>query len=148
MVEIIRAVPAEAAELKEIAVAAKGCWGYPQDLIDSWAQTPIITPEAVADGLVYKACVDGAAAGWYRLVTRALPVMLEDLWVLPAFSSRGVGRALFRHAVEQALGCGAPAFELDADPHAVPFYQRMECRVIGESLSEWGRMFPRMRYGP
>jgi GNAT superfamily N-acetyltransferase len=71
--------------------------------------------------------------------------MLEDLWVLPAYIGRGVGRRLFRHAASQARMQGADAFELDADPHAEAFYQRMGCRVIGQRLSEWGRWIPRMR---
>jgi hypothetical protein len=53
---------------------------------------------------------------------------------------------LFQHAVSQARLHGAEAFEQDTDPHAVAFYQRLGCRVIGQSLSEWGRLILRMRY--
>jgi GNAT superfamily N-acetyltransferase len=148
MVDIIRAMPGEAAFLKDIAIASKGYWGYPEELISKWAQTTIITPEAIANDLVFKACVDLDVAGWYRFIPQSLMATLEDLWILPAYMGQGIGRRLFEHAVEQARSNGAVEFELDADPHAVPFYQKMGCKVIGESLSEWGRKIPRMRYGP
>jgi hypothetical protein len=41
---------------------------------------------------------------------------------------------------------GVSSFELDADPHAVAFYERMGCRVVGQSWTGWGRFVPRMRY--
>jgi GNAT superfamily N-acetyltransferase len=144
--EIIRAVPSEAITLKEIAIASKSYWGYSESLITQWAQTSIITPKVIVDDLVFKACVNGPAVGWYRLILKVFPALLEDLWVLPVFIGCGIGRALFLHAVDQARGNGMLVFELEADPHAVPFYQRMGCKVIGESLSEWGRKIPHMRY--
>ena len=148
MLEIIRVTPGEIAKLKEIAIASKGYWGYPEPLMAQWAQTSIISAEAVTKTLVYKACVDGTITGWYRLIPQASPPTLEDLWVLPAFMNKGIGRALFQHAVEQASRHGAQGFELDTDPNAVSFYQKMGCEVIGESLSEWGRNIPHMRYSP
>lgn len=146
MFTIIRAVPQDSLMLKEIAVAAKGYWGYPNELMAEWAQTPIITAESIAADIVFKAWTRPSVMGWYRLLTPSETAILEDLWVLPAFMGKGVGRGLFEHAIGQARQNGAQNIELDADPNAAPFYERMGCRVIGESLSEWGRNIPRMRY--
>lgn len=146
MFEIVRAELADFMILKEIAVAAKAHWGYPNHLIAKWAQTPIITTESIAADIVFKACTESSVMGWYRLLLYSAPAILEDLWVLPAFMGKGIGRRLFEHAVDQAGRNGAQNIELDADPNAVPFYERMGCRVIGETPSEWGRVIPRMRY--
>ena len=146
MFQIIRAQPQDSATLKEIAIAAKRYWGYPDHLIAQWAQTPIITPESIAADNVFKACAQASVIGWYRLLNRPPTVILEDLWLLPAYMGKGIGRALFEHAVDQARRYGALEIELDADPNAAPFYAKMGCRVIGETLSEWGRAIPRMSY--
>ncbi len=145
-IDIIRAVPEGSESLKQIAVASKSYWGYPEALITQWAQTEIITPRAIQEDMVFKACADGTVIGWYRLIP-LLPVNeLEDLWVLPDYIGRGVGRTLFEHAVIQAKSTGAGQFELAADPNAEPFYIRMGCRRIGECMSEWGRAIPHMVY--
>ncbi|NMB58327.1 MAG: GNAT family N-acetyltransferase [Chloroflexi bacterium] len=143
-IEIIRAIPEESENLKQIAVLSKSHWGYPEALISKWAQTAIITPQAIEEDRVFKACADGVVIGWYRLTPR-LPVNeLEDLWVLPEYIGKGVGRTLFEHAVIQAKSTGAGQLELAADPNAEPFYTHMGCRKIGEVISEWGRAIPHL----
>jgi GNAT superfamily N-acetyltransferase len=146
MIQIVRAELQDSVLLKEIAVASKGHWGYSDHLMTEWAQTPIITAESIAADVVYKARTELSVMGWYRLLPHSATAILEDLWVLPAFMGKGIGRALFEHAVAQARHFGVQNIELDADPNAAPFYERMGCRVIGESLSEWRRTIPRMRY--
>lgn len=51
--------------------------------------------------------------------------MLDHLWVVPEKFGTGIGRALFQHALQQAEALGAEFLELEADPHAVGFYERM-----------------------
>lgn len=145
-IKITRAQPEDADDLKKIALAAKGYWGYAAHLMAQWAQTPIITPKAIATDCVYKACSESVAVGWYRLIMSPPTAILDDLWVSPALIGKGIGRALFQHAVAQAQSFCVLAIELDADPNAAPFYTRMGCQMIGESWTEWGRTIPRMRY--
>ncbi|MCX6048569.1 MAG: GNAT family N-acetyltransferase [Chloroflexi bacterium] len=146
MIEILRAQPEDADALKKIAIAAKGHWGYDEPLMAQWAQTPIITPEAIAADCVYKGCDGVSIIAWHRLLTSVPTAILDDLWVLPTWIGHGIGRRLFQHAIAQAQLAGALAIELDADPNAAPFYARMGCQMIGESWTEWGRTIPRMRY--
>jgi ribosomal protein S18 acetylase RimI-like enzyme len=146
MLEIVRARSQDSVILKEICITSKGYWGYPHPLMCQFAQTPIITPESIARDMVYKACVEEVTVGWYRLLTHAPTAVLDDLWVAPGFMGQGIGRALFQHMVSQAQSLGARAIELDADPNAAPFYERMGCSIVGQSLTEWGRTVPRMRY--
>lgn len=145
MLPILRALPLDAPQLKAIALTPKGHWGYPESLLEQWAQSGIISPEEIATQLVYKVCAGETAVAWTRLlVPRNQPAFLEDLWVQPAWMGQGLGRQLFQHAAFLAQNHGAQALELDADPHAVPFYQRLGCVIIGESLTMWGRMVPRL----
>lgn len=65
---------------------------------------------------------------------------------------RGVGRALFRHAVRR-LGQLAPgaALEVEADANAEGFYLRMGCERIGEVRTDWQgltRTLPLLRLDP
>jgi GNAT superfamily N-acetyltransferase len=145
-IEIVRAQPHDAATLKFIAVAAKSYWGYPEHLIAAWAASPIISPMDIAHSPVYVAYNVQQAIGWYRLLTDRSPAILEDLWVIPSWIGRGIGRALFEHAIAQCHAHGVTQMELDADPNAVGFYLRMGGRVIGESISEWQRPIPQIRF--
>lgn len=67
----------------------------------------------------------------------ALPTLfLEDLFVLPDARGRGVGGALFRHLVAEAVreGCGRMEWVvLDWNRAAIEFYERLG----GRRLTEW-----------
>lgn len=145
-IEIYKAQSKDSERLKQVAIESKSYWGYSENLILQWAQTPIITPESIEKDIVYVAYVNSCIIGWYRLLIRLPVVILEDLWVLPEYIGKGVGKNLFKHAIRQANLSGAERLELDADPNAEPFYTRMGCQVIGESISEWGRAIPHMAY--
>ena len=82
--------------------------------------------------------------GVYQRKKGVSAVVLEDLWVLPDYIGKDIGRKLFEHAIEQAQLSGADHLELDADPNAAPFYIRMGCHPAGERISEWGRAVPYM----
>lgn len=146
MFNVLPAGTADIAALKSIALAAKAHWGYPQTWLDAWAQSDIVTADMLMRDAVFVAHVDDWPVAWYRLCIEGDLAMLEDLWVLPASMGRGLGRRLFQHAVEQAKQRGSARIELDADPNAQAFYEHMGCWKIGETLSEWGRMIPRMAW--
>ena len=95
---ITRAQTDEATTLKQIAIAAKRYWNYPDHLIAQWAATPIIDPAAIGRDLVFVARIDDRPVGWYRLMVDRLPAILEDLWVTPEWIGQGLGRALLNHA--------------------------------------------------
>jgi len=145
-IEIHQAQPEDVEILRQTAIAAKSYWNYPDYLIQQWSQTPIITPDSLHNDIVYAARIGSLIIGWYRLLVRLPAVVLEDLWVLPDYIGKGIGRKLFEHAIEQAHLSGADHLELDADPNATPFYMRMGCHVVGERISEWGRSIPHMVY--
>jgi len=118
--------------LSEIAIAAKSYWGYPAHWIDQWRALLTIKPEYVSDNHVY-AAVDATdqIVGWYALAGTGTRLVLDNLWVRPEQIGTGVGRALFDHAVHQAAALGPDEIELEADPHAAGFYERMGMQRAG-----------------
>lgn len=72
---------------------------------------------------------------------------LEDLFVLPEYRQRGIGKALLTHLAQRAIdeNCGRLEWSvLDWNAPAIAFYQKMGatvlpdwriCRVTGEALT-------------
>ena len=128
--QILRAKPDDAATLTEIAFAAKRHWGYPERWIDSWSHLLCVQPGFIAEHETYAAYVDGRPVGFYSLSRGTDRMCLDHLWVLPQAMRRGVGRALFVHAVQRVREAGFDALEIESDPNAAGFYERMgACRV-------------------
>ena len=61
---------------------------------------------------------------------------LEHMWVEPGFIGRGIGRALFDHALETARHAGVTKLEIESDPNAEEFYRKRGAKRIGYSVGE------------
>ena len=99
--QIVRAKPEDADALTEIAHAAKRHWGYPERWIESWRDMLTIRAEFIAANVTYCAMEDARAVGFYLLTNESDGLHLDHLWIAPHAMGRGIGRALFEHAVEQ-----------------------------------------------
>lgn len=133
---IVRTEPEDADALTEIAHAAKRHWGYPERWIESWRDILTMRPEFIAENVAYSAIEEDRAVGFYVLTTEADGPHLDHLWIAPHAIGRGIGRALFDHAVEQARRLGHRTLKIEADPHAEGFYARMGARRVGEAVTE------------
>jgi GNAT superfamily N-acetyltransferase len=131
-VAIRRAVPADAGSLRVLARASKAYWGYSEAFMSRWDYDREITERFVATRRVFCAEADGELAGFYALCPDGPGFRLEHLWVAPERIGRGVGSALFEHALEQASSAGASSVVVHADPNAAAFYERMGARRVGE----------------
>ncbi len=126
--------PADAPALTAIAHSAKGHWGYPKEWIFAWRDDLTLDQMYIRSHVVHAIRDDDGLLGFYSLV---LPDPsehgwdLDHLWVVPEAMGRGFGRALFEHAVAQALRRGASRLRIMSDPHAEEFYQRMGARTVG-----------------
>lgn len=130
---IIRAELEAAETLTQIAVAAKSYWEYPEHWIDGWRPLLTITPAYLCDHDAYAALDDkGSMIGFYALAGAERRLTLDHLWVHPEHIGTGTGRALFMHALQRAAEAGASEIEIQADPHAAGFYERMGAQRIGE----------------
>ena len=71
---------------------------------------------------------------------------VEAFFIDPPWKGQGIGRQLWQKLLERAQAKGLMRLYLDADPAAVPFYQAMGFRIIGESPSGSipGRSLPHM----
>lgn len=134
--QIVRAEPQDSEALTEIAHAAKRHWGYPERWIESWRDILTMRPEFIAGNVSYSATEEGRAIGFYLLTTTSDGLHLDHLWITPPAMGRGIGRALFEHAVEQARRLGHRTLMIEADPNAEGFYRRMGARRVGETITE------------
>jgi len=147
--EIVRARPEDAATLTEIAHAAKRHWGYPEKWIAAWRDILTMKPEFLAANIAFAAYEDGRTVGFYVLTTETDGLHLDHLWIIPSAMRRGVGRALFEHAIAQAKDRGFASIKIEADPNAEGFYKRMGAARVGTSVSEIegeGRELPLMEW--
>jgi ADP-ribose pyrophosphatase YjhB (NUDIX family) len=146
-VRIRRGRPDEAEPLTDLARRAKAHWGYDAGFMARASAEIAISAAAVVDHEVWVLeDASGRVIGFHRVITGD-PAILEDLWVEPSAIGQGHGRLLWEHAVAVGRAAGATAIELDADPNAVGFYERMGAVCVGETPSTItpGRTVPRMR---
>jgi GNAT superfamily N-acetyltransferase len=151
MVAIMLLRPAraeEAAHLSELALRSKGHWGYDADFLAACRAELTIAAADVVARRVTVAEVDGRAVGFYTLDGDPPVVELGQMFVDPAHIGAGVGRALWRHAVEVARDAGVTSFTIDADPYAEAFYLAMGAVRTGTvpSGSVGGRVLPRLTF--
>lgn len=143
-----RALPQEADALTTLAHRSKAHWGYEPAMLARFVEEIGVTRAEIEQDEVWVVeDVRGRPLGFCRLVPGD-PAVLEDLWVEPEEIGRGRGADLWDVAVDLARSQGATALELDADPNAVGFYERMGARRVGETPSSIipGRSLPRMRF--
>jgi GNAT superfamily N-acetyltransferase len=144
---IRRARPDEADALNALARRAKAHWGYDAGFMDRVSDAMTLSAEDIGAHEVWVLeDVPEHVVGFHRVIPGD-PAELEDMWVDPPAMGAGLGRRLFEHAVAIARSGGAAALELDADPNAIGFYERMGMERIGETASTLipGRALPRMR---
>jgi ribosomal protein S18 acetylase RimI-like enzyme len=134
--EIRPARAEDAATLTAIAIAAKRHWGYPEHWIEIWTPLLTITPGFIAVADVRVAVAENEAAGFYALLYSGERATLEHFWVMPSFMGMGVGRDLLDHARARSRETGCQVMEIDSDPNAQGFYEKMGARKIGERTSE------------
>jgi len=136
MIHIVRAKFDDAETLTEIAHAAKRHWGYPENWIAAWRDVLTMRPEFIAANVAFIAMEAERAVGFYVLTTEDDGLHLDHLWIIPDAMRRGIGRALFQHAVLQATNLGADSIKIEADPNAEGFYERMGAKRVGVRASK------------
>ncbi len=139
----------EATALTDLSLRSKAVWGYDASFLARCRALMQVKTEALAGQPHFVAeAADGRMLGFYGFEAMAEGVGLDYLFVEPAAIGRGVGAALWRHAVATARALGHRALVVVADPHAEGFYRRMGARVVGAQASdlEPGRLLPVLRF--
>src|SRR5262245_60250547 len=101
------AVDADANVLSALAMRAKSHWGYSVEALENWHCQLTVSKLDIRTRPTFAAVMDGRVAGFYSLCRSARSWDLDHLWVLPEFMHRGIGRALFSHAMDTAARGGA-----------------------------------------
>jgi len=122
LMQIRRANLGESDELTRVAHEAKRHWGYRAEDLAAWQSDLTVLPAALRTLPTFVADIEGQIAGFYQLSATGAALELEHFWVRPAHMRRGVGRALLAHAAREASASGFSELQIDADPHAEPFY--------------------------
>jgi GNAT superfamily N-acetyltransferase len=146
----IRIRPARAEEadlLTDLSLRAKALWGYDAGFLARCRAVMTVKAHDIENQPHYVAELDGRIAGFYGFEPEAEGVGLDYLFVEPELVGRGIGRALWRHAVDTARGRGHRALVVVSDPNAEGFYVKMGCQRIGTRPSdlESGRQLPLLR---
>ncbi len=134
-IHIRRAWPEEADALTQIALSAKRHWGYPSRWMDIWTPQLTFSPDYLQENESWIAEEDHPIA-FYTLQERDGNAWIENLWVLPEHMGQGVGKQLFLHAISRSIELGYKILQLEADPNAAGFYEKMGMHKIGERYSE------------
>ena len=134
--QIRRALPEEANVLSQIAFSAKAHWGYPRRWMEIWKPQLTFSPEYFEENEGWVAETNGIPVAFYTLQEKAGNAWIENLWVSPDFIGQGIGKGLFLHAVELARQHGYKTLQLEADPNAVGFYEKIGMHQIGERHSD------------
>ena len=135
MILIRRAHPSEADVLTQIALSAKRHWGYPERWMELWKLQLTFSPEYFEENESWVAEINNLPLAFYTLLEKDGSAWIENLWVSPEFIGKGVGKRLFRHALEHSRRRGFERLQLEADPNAVGFYEKMGMKKIGERMS-------------
>jgi GNAT superfamily N-acetyltransferase len=136
MIRIRKVEPEEADEMTCIAMSAKAYWGYSERWMEIWEPQLTFSPEYFGENESWVAEVDGLPVAFYTLQEKDGNGWIENLWVLPTFIGKGIGRRLFLHAAACSRQKGHLILQLESDPNALGFYERMGMRKIGERISE------------
>lgn len=147
MVTLRRARPDEASALTELAMAAKGHWGYDTAFMAAVRAELTFCPDDIARRRAVVAESSGSVVGFYTVDGEPPVGELGNMWVRPSEIGTGLGRVLWQDAMATAAAAGLAYLEIDADPNAEGFYVRMGAERVGESPSGTflGRMIPRLR---
>ena len=136
MISIRRVNPHEADKMTQIALVAKRHWGYPERWMKIWTPQLTFDAEYFRENESWAAESAGRPVAFYTLLDRNGVAWLENLWVTPGLIGGGIGRALFLHALGLARERGYKRLQLEADPNAAGFYEKMGMRKIGDRHSE------------
>ena len=145
---IIKARPADAKRLSQIAWQSKSHWNYPQEWMKLWRKGLTITPEIITQNDVYKLVLDnGKIVGCTVLITEKEVLWIEHLWILPEYIGHGFGKQLLQTALKKTIQSVHQTIKVVSDINAEVFYQKMGFETVSqyESVPK-GRFLPVMQY--
>ena len=77
------------------------------------------------------AVAGGRVVGFSTVVPRGAAAEVDDVFVDPGWLRRGIGRRLVGDMTATAAAAGHGALEVDANPAALAFYERVGFAAVG-----------------
>ena len=106
---------------------------YPKEVIEGWLLGR--SPDGYK-GIAKKEMYVFEEGGAIRGFSHVVPICIVALFVDPDHARKGVGRALFEHALALIRAGGAVPMPFEATLTALPFYLKMGCTEIRRSFVE------------
>lgn len=137
----------ELSNLSELCLRSKAVWGYDDAFMTACRTELTLCPDDLQTSHFQVAERAAIVAGLVQVKVVGRDAELMKLFVEPALLRSGAGRRLFEWATAMARNLGAVRMIIEADPGAVPFYERMGARHAGLAPSQSfpGRMLPRLQ---
>lgn len=129
-----------------LCLRSKAWWGYDEAFLAMCKAELTLTETDLSSDQIVIAEDDRGMAGVAQISMDETGCYLEKLFVDTDRIGQGVGGVLYDWATKAARDLGAHDLIIEADPGAVPFYERMGCVHAGESKSGSipGRTLPRL----
>ncbi len=130
--------------MSELALRSKAYWGYDEVFLEACRAELTVDPEHIDADRVVVATSGTRVLGFSVLLGGPPRAELEMLFVEPAAVGTGVGSILLGRARADALALGCRALRIEADPHAVRFYEHHGALRVGDQPSATfpGRTLP------
>ena len=146
MVTFQAATADQAQLLSDIAIEAKGYWGYSREQLEIWRDGLRIEPDYIQKHTVRTVKVNGDVVGFFA-ITQGETAMLDHLWILPAVIGRGIGKLAFLEIITECQKLGIDTFTIISDPDAEGFYLHHGAVKVGEVESiPQKRMLPKLQF--
>jgi GNAT superfamily N-acetyltransferase len=129
--------PEECGTLSALALRSKAYWGYDPRFIQACRDELAVAPANIAAGRVVVLVEGDTPLGFYALDRgeRHDEAEVSLLFVEPAAIGRGLGRALWDHAVATARAQGLKRLKVLSDPFALGFYRAVGATLSGKTRS-------------
>ncbi len=147
-VVIRKAQEGEGPTITQVALLSKAHWGYDRDFLDKCIQDLTVDAEYIMKNPVYVAIAADNIVGFYSIILEDDGYYLDNMFILPEYIGKGLGKSLWGHMLEVFSAMKVQAFKLVADPFAAGFYSAMGAVQIYEKESSTfpGRKLPVMQY--
>lgn len=126
-----RAEASEAGAIRDLIVRSMGHWEHAPAYLQAARELMSLSAEDLQRDEAWVAMVRGSAVGFYRLSRAGDDAEIEEFHLEPAWIGRGIGRAMFEHAVPQGRSLGARCLTWTTETNALGFYLHMGGEVTG-----------------
>jgi GNAT superfamily N-acetyltransferase len=119
--------------LTQITKKSKAFWGYSEEQIEIWSKFLTVTSSYIDTNTVYKLSIKDQIVGYYSFFNKdQKTVKLDNLFVLPEYIGKGLGRLLMEHFLLNIDKTNANTITLNSEPNAESFYSKLGFVKVGK----------------